>query len=285
MNKKLLIVFIIIALVLGVVAAFMLSKENSPQTNEFEEEIDTGPMYATYIIEGQEVTLVNGFKKEQVPGFATTRTTQVFEGPFWGDVDADQDNDGVLIIAQTMEWGAPSYYLVLALREGDTYQGSEALFLGDRIDPQVLDIKNGVIAIRYSDGSEETQVTQEITYVKYENGTLQDAKVFVETPQTGAAIHSPLVVKGWARGTWFFEASFPLVLVNWDGLIIAQGVATAQKEWMTEAYVPFEGELTFNTPEYIGDFSKRGALILQKDNPSGLPEFDDAVEISIQFAQ
>lgn len=95
----------------------------------------------------------------------------------------------------------------------------------------------------------------------------------------GDLIESPLVIEGEARGFWYFEASFPIVLVNWDGLIIAEGFATAQDEWMTEDFVPFEATLEFTKPSY-GD---TGALILQKDNPSDLPEFDDALEIPIKF--
>ena len=95
----------------------------------------------------------------------------------------------------------------------------------------------------------------------------------------GDLIESPLLVTGEARGYWYFEASFPIVLVNWDGLIIANGFATAQGEWMTEEFVPFEGTIEFTKPSY-GD---NGALILQKDNPSNLPEFDDALEIPVKF--
>lgn len=99
------------------------------------------------------------------------------------------------------------------------------------------------------------------------------------TPLSNEEILSPLLIKGEARGSWFFEASFPVVLVNWDGLIIAEGYATAQSDWMTEDFVPFEVVLEFIKPEY----SNRGALILQKDNPSGLPENDNALEIPILF--
>lgn len=98
-------------------------------------------------------------------------------------------------------------------------------------------------------------------------------------PLPNEEIFSPLLIKGKARGTWFFEASFPVVLVNWDGLIIAEGYATAQDDWMTEEFVSFEATLEFIKPEY----SNRGALILQKDNPSGLPENDNALEIPILF--
>ncbi|MFH0951428.1 MAG: Gmad2 immunoglobulin-like domain-containing protein [bacterium] len=101
----------------------------------------------------------------------------------------------------------------------------------------------------------------------------------LETPSVESIIISPLVIKGEARGTWFFEASFPVMLTDWDGLIIAQGIATAQSNWMTEDYVPFTAELTFDRPSY-GD---RGALILRKDNPSGLPEYDDALEVTVFF--
>lgn len=95
----------------------------------------------------------------------------------------------------------------------------------------------------------------------------------------GSEIESPLTITGEARGFWFFEASFPVALVDWDGLIIAEGVAQAENEWMTENFVPFSVTLTFSKPSY----SNRGALILKRDNPSGLPENDAAVEIPIRF--
>jgi hypothetical protein len=101
----------------------------------------------------------------------------------------------------------------------------------------------------------------------------------VTSPAPNGEVSSPLVVEGRARGTWYFEASFPLVLVDWDGRIIAEGVAQAQGDWMTEDFVPFKGELSFTKPEY----NDRGALILKKDNPSGLPEHDDAIEVPIIF--
>ena len=111
--------------------------------------------------------------------------------------------------------------------------------------------------------------------------------IMVESPRPEETITSPLVIRGAARGNWFFEATFPVVLVDWDGLIIAQHYAQAQGEWMTEEFVPFEGKLEFQNPVFPGadqdHFSRRGALILQKDNPSGLPEHDDALEIPIRF--
>lgn len=108
-------------------------------------------------------------------------------------------------------------------------------------------------------------------------------------PRPNEAIASPLTVKGVARGNWFFEASFPLILTDWDGKIIAESHAEAQSDWMTTEFVPFEGTLVFESPVFPGTdeshFSRRGSLILKKDNPSGLPENDDALEIPIMFTK
>lgn len=103
--------------------------------------------------------------------------------------------------------------------------------------------------------------------------------ITVSQPRAGDSISSPLTIKGQARGMWYFEATFPVVLTDWDGLIIAQGYAQAEGEWMTEDFVPFSATLTFTKPAY----GERGTLILKKDNPSGLPEHDDAVEIPVLF--
>lgn len=103
--------------------------------------------------------------------------------------------------------------------------------------------------------------------------------IAVFTPRAGDAVKSPLTIMGEARGTWFFEATFPVVVVDWDGRIIGEGYATAQDNWMTEDFVPFSATITFIAPELYN----RGAIILQKSNPSGLPEYDDALEIPVTF--
>jgi len=104
--------------------------------------------------------------------------------------------------------------------------------------------------------------------------------VTLDAPMPEQTVRSPLVVRGKARGPWYFEASFPVILTDWDGRIIAQVPARAQGDWMTNDWVPFEAVLTFDADTTV---SSRGALILRKDNPSGLPEHDDALEITVFF--
>jgi len=111
----------------------------------------------------------------------------------------------------------------------------------------------------------------------------QRDRIVLLSPHTEQVVTSPLFVRGEAPGTWFFEASFPVVLTNWDGLIIAQGVAQAKADWMTEKPVPFEATLLFDVPQPIAGVVNRGSLILKKDNPSGLLQNDDALEIDVMF--
>ena len=90
-----------------------------------------------------------------------------------------------------------------------------------------------------------------------------------------------LEVKGRARGTWFFEASFPVQLVNESGDVIATGIAQADGAWMTTEFVPFSSTLTCNaTKDKTGNI---GALVLKKDNSSGDPANEDTFVIPIQF--
>lgn len=101
----------------------------------------------------------------------------------------------------------------------------------------------------------------------------------VQQPRPDAVVHSPLLVTGEARGTWYFEASFPVSLLDANGNKLVQTHAQAQGEWMTEGFVPFKSELSFPLPS-----TATGTLVLEKDNPSGLPEHADELRLPVRFA-
>jgi len=98
----------------------------------------------------------------------------------------------------------------------------------------------------------------------------------IESPRPNQTVNSPITIKGEARGIWFFEASFPIKLYDEKGSLIATAVAQAKSDWMTEDFVPFEAILNFASPE-----KQKGTLILEKDNPSGLPEHDDQLRVPV----
>lgn len=345
------------------------------------------PRFATYQIDGKKITLTDGLHEEEAaPGSASVVRTQVFGEMLFGDVNTDGKSDAVFFLVQETGGTGVFYYMVAALGVEGGFRGTNAVFLGDRIAPQNIRIKNGVVAANYttrpegasfaerasvgrtlyamvhnSGDLEEIVISnegeqlmygyitighevrefrkcdtgeafwidgaspayQEIvdTYNSFEvqtpytpifgiitaevvgapqtgfgadysfavsassvvsilpSGNCKSDIIRVEDPQPGDVIESPLSLSGVARGTWFFEGSAPVVLTDWDGKIIAEGYVSTLDDWMTEKLVPFEGVLEFEKPEY----GERGTLIFQKDNPSGLPEYDDALEFNISF--
>ncbi len=102
----------------------------------------------------------------------------------------------------------------------------------------------------------------------------------VFSPQANEEVSTPLEISGQARGSWFFEASFPVEIQDADKNVIATGIAEAQGDWMTNDFVPFVASLDFQRP-----LSKNGYLILKKDNPSGDPSKDDQLIVPIAFNQ
>lgn len=93
--------------------------------------------------------------------------------------------------------------------------------------------------------------------------------IVVNTPTPGAVTGKSFSVVGKARGTWYFEASFPVEIRDKDGNMLVQTPAQAQGDWMTTEFVPFKVDV--EVPDsYIG----LATLVLKKDNPSGLPEHD-----------
>jgi hypothetical protein len=91
----------------------------------------------------------------------------------------------------------------------------------------------------------------------------EQSNVIVNAPAPGERVTSPLVVEGTATGDWYFEAQFPAKLVGADGAVLSEAPALAQREWMTEAPVPFRAELAFNVTQETA-----ATLVLQEDMPA-----------------
>ncbi|PJE57689.1 MAG: hypothetical protein COU82_00615 [Candidatus Portnoybacteria bacterium CG10_big_fil_rev_8_21_14_0_10_38_18] len=106
-----------------------------------------------------------------------------------------------------------------------------------------------------------------ITPSNQENPNEENPDIIVDYPEKNQVISSPLLIEGKARGTWFFEASFPIKLFDENGNQVAAAIAQTQSDWMTEDFVPFRAEI-----EWTSSTSMNGTLVFQNDNPSGLPE-------------
>jgi len=100
-------------------------------------------------------------------------------------------------------------------------------------------------------------------------------RVVVTTPAQNAVVSKTFAISGEVPGNWYFEASFPIQVLDASNTAIGQGIAQAQSDWMTTEQVPFVAAIT------VDSYTGPATLVLLRDNPSGLPENDDSVRIPI----
>lgn len=286
MKRTIIWAAVVLAVAAGIFALASKSGNKGVSQND-----GSGALNATYTIDGKKVALVDGRAEQEVaPGSASKLITTVFGTPIAGEMDGNGNGDDYgVVLVQDGGGSGTFYYAAIAVNDNGTYRGSNAILLGDRIAPQSSTMKNFVYTVNYADRAPGEPFTTRpsvgaskfLTYdgVSLGEANKKDGLIEVDLPNPGTVVISPLTITGRARGNWFFEASFPLVLTDWDGRIIAQGHATADGDWMTTDYVRFHGTLEFEKPST----GVRGTLILRKDNPSGLPEHDDALEIPVFF--
>lgn len=144
MSKK--IILIIIAIIVLVGASYLIYQPASKPN------LAVDARNAAYIIEGEEVTLVNGrAEKEIVPGSATKIITQYFGNEARADFNGDGAEDVVFLLTQNSGGSGTFYYVAVALSLKNGYKGTNAILLGDRIAPQTTEFRNEEIIVNYAD--------------------------------------------------------------------------------------------------------------------------------------
>ena len=211
--------------------------------------------------------------------------------PNWPQSGWPKDYAADLLVAYHGSWNRsePTGYKIVRIKLGDDgkLEGIEDFITGWLSDdgkalgrPVDITIRNDGTAYISDD---KAGVIYKLSPIRNDNEPVDEDdelldKVHLDTPKTGAKVTSPLVVEGEARGSWFFEASFPIKIEDSNGKVLGQSFVQAQDNWMTIDFVPFSGKIEFSTPE-----TSTGTLVLQKDNPSGLPEFDEEIRVPIKF--
>ncbi|MFA5714485.1 MAG: hypothetical protein WC998_01930 [Candidatus Paceibacterota bacterium] len=154
-NKKgftpiVIIIILIIVILLGWAGYWIMTQNQPPNLIKQNSVID--PRNATYIIFEKQVRLVNGIsEKEGDPGSASKIITKYFGN----EVKADFNGDGIDDIAFILTWsggGSGTFYFVSAvLSQGNSFKGTNAMLIGDRIAPQTTEFQNGEIIVNYAD--------------------------------------------------------------------------------------------------------------------------------------
>jgi len=112
----------------------------------------TDPLRATYIIEGQEIRLIDGrCETESAPGSASKTITSVFGKPVYGNIDGKGDVDAALVLTFDPGGSGTFFYVAAALDVDGIFLGTRAILLGDRVAPQKISIRNGLIVANYAD--------------------------------------------------------------------------------------------------------------------------------------
>ena len=111
----------------------------------------TDPLNATYIVESQEIRLIDGrCETESAPGSASKTITSVFDKPVYGNIDGGGGVDAALILTYDPGGSGTFYYVAAALDVNGIILGTRAILLGDRVAPKNISVRNGVIVANYA---------------------------------------------------------------------------------------------------------------------------------------
>lgn len=101
----------------------------------------------------------------------------------------------------------------------------------------------------------------------------------IASPSANAKIVSPLKITGTVPAGWMFEGVFPIKLLDSNDKLLAQtqGKENVAGAWQSGSAVTFSATITFKPA------TGSGTLVLQNDNPSGLPANLKTFEIPVKF--
>lgn len=162
----------LIILVVGISFFIKNDTEVANDTNQKTDSVVTpvttsDPKSIAYLVDGETYTLVNGIATSTVaPDSASVNTLSMFGEPVLSDLDSDGDSDAAVLL--TLETGGSGifYYVALALNTNGVYKSTNTLFLGDRIAPQTLEVKEGHALFNYAERRADEPMTAQPSMAK-----------------------------------------------------------------------------------------------------------------------
>ena len=176
--KKIIFLILLVVLVGGFIYA---TRDPIPELG-FDRDDDSrtfnpDPSNATFLFEDGEVILSQGKREEEESGI--TEEVTLLDNVAYGDVNDDNKNDAALFLAQYGGGSGTFIYAAVFVSGPVSYKGSNVVFLGDRISPQDIFIKNGVVNVEYLDRGPDERFSAEPTISVskqfiYKNGVLEE---------------------------------------------------------------------------------------------------------------
>jgi len=156
---KKIIIGVIVLIIVGLGTYYIVFK-NSPKVPIVVLQNDYKNI--SYEIEGQIVLLKNGIAESEVtpaPASASKIITKYFGNEVKGDFNQDGLEDVAFLLTQDRGGSGTFYYVVVAQAIKNGYQGTNAVFLGDRIAPQTTEFRNGEIIVNYAERKSDEPFT------------------------------------------------------------------------------------------------------------------------------
>ena len=180
--KKIILTLIIIGLAFGGYYFLKNSKNTkvSQPTSSENLTFKPDPSNATFSIDDETITLSQGKnEKPTSPGSPLLEETILLDKFAYGDLNKDGKND-VALLLEVSGGGSGTFIYIASFVSGlVNYKGSNAIFVGDRINPKSISIKNGVVTLNYLDRKPDEAFAAEPTVLTikqyiYKNGEFKE---------------------------------------------------------------------------------------------------------------
>lgn len=83
------------------------------------------------------------------------KVPQYFGNEAYGDLNGDEMEDIAFIVTDSGGGSGTFFYIVVALKTQTGYEGTNGVFLGDRIAPQSTEVRGSEIVVNYADRKDD----------------------------------------------------------------------------------------------------------------------------------
>lgn len=154
--KKNLLLGLLVLVVIGIGVYLSMDRSaEGPETprQPLEEKTTFDGRDASFTVNGKPVTLVDGISETPIENSTTTVATRYVGNEAWGDLNGDGRVDHAFFVTQDTGGSGTFYYVVAALSTEEGYTTTNAFLVGDRIDPQSIEIPRGAreLHVNYAD--------------------------------------------------------------------------------------------------------------------------------------
>lgn len=121
----------------------------------------------SYVVGSDIFNLKDGkAEKEYVLNHSEKNTLSILGEPIYGDFDGDKDTDAAVVLVNNPGTSGTYYYVALVINNAGDYKVSNALYLGDRIAPQAVIMRDGKLIVTYADRKEDDPMTESPSVIK-----------------------------------------------------------------------------------------------------------------------